>query len=572
MENYTTTVKPETKTELSELEQFEYKRLAGNTDRPDPKSPYTIKAAIYARVSSGPQATADKVSIPEQIEKGKEIIENNDWQLTTVYEDHKATTHETDYNDRPAMKQAVKDASIGKFDVLVIWIDSRLGRNPDETKKIRKVLKDHGVQVYSVKKPNLITDPRFFVPKRDRYNHIIEGFNDLISEADSYEFAEKMRFGKMQRAKQGFIPGKVGYGYRRKIKIYLDEGGKECTKSEVVDDLEEQEIVKQIFDLYLNGVGIRGILNILNEKGVRNRLGKLWNYSSLRYLLKNPIYAGLVRFGWRLSSSAESRQRMAKGIVGVVVKGHHTAIITEKMFIDVQNKIAERAKIGGRALGSKGLLSGRIKCPICGSSGHITSHPSSYAYKKSKEGLDKKDFSRVRFYVCSKTSKFGSKACKRYIGSQSKIDEMVVEEIKSLAKLKSTEKAFQKAIKETDSDSLSSELDVIESKLKVIPSKKEKYHIAFADSIMNYEDYGRHIKELNEEELNLSTEVEHLKGQVKDRELTKEKMETALLAFKDFYEIWDKAPFEKRKDLINTLVEKVVYSKGKLRIEYKTAN
>lgn len=564
-----TVIQPNINTNLSEMERIERKRLTGSYELPDPSTPYTIRAATYVRVSTSPQAEDDKASLPNQRKTTLELIEHNQWNLFKRYEDVKHTSDEENPYEREGLSQALEDASKGLFDVLVVWVDSRLGRNYEEIQGVRKTFRLLGVQTYSVLKPLPVIDPRFYSPKVDKFRMWQEGVNDLSSAAESAEFAEKMQFGKLKKARDGYIPGRLGFGYEIEKGVELD-GAKQkfVTKTKVNES--KLAIVSEIFELYLKqSYGIRKICEILNEKNCPGPKNGKWNYSTVRYILKNPLYAGKVRWGWKLSEFRRSKQRLAKGHNGIISDGHHVAIINEEDFIKIQKKIEQRAKLGGRAVASKGLLVGLLKCSICGGGAYITSSPSMYAYKKEKMGELKDKFAKIHYYVCSTVSKYGNKACKRYICSQQKIEEMVVNEIRSLVKSSDAQKSFEKTIVSLASKDTTIKEKTILQELAKFPLIKDRYSRAFGEGYTKLEDYGKQISELADREKQLNRELSEVQAEKEENKLIKEKVSKAISIFRNFDSIWNQATFEVKKDLLRGIIKKIVYSKAKLKIEYQ---
>jgi site-specific DNA recombinase len=566
---YSNTVIKPTFKPLSEIEKIERKRLLGNYQVPDPNTPYTIRAGNYARVSSGPQGEEDKASLPEQERRANEVIESNKWIFIRGYQDIKETTYEESPYEREGLKQALIDAENGLFDVLIVWIDSRLGRNADETREIRKRFRDFGVQIYSIKKPLSIIDPRFFTPKVDKFRKIQEGINDLMSESEMAEFSAKMEFGKMNVAMRGKNPGKVPFGYRKKKKVIV-VNGKDKIISETLSTEEQQGVVKLIFDYYLKkGLGIRKICDELNHKNLTAPKGGRWNYSTVRYMLKNPVYAGKVRWGWKLSQFRKSKQRLMKGHTGVITEGEHDKVIKEDEFIQIQKKIEERAKLGGRAVASRGLLVGILKCPICNAGAHITSSPSWYAYKMEKQGKPKDKYSKDHYYVCSTVSKYGNTACKRYIGAQKKIEDLVVNQIREIANSPQTQKSFEQTLKKTDSEFSFQRKITIQKELEMLPIKRDRFTKAYGVGVMEFNEYAKNMKETTDIENNLHTELTELQEKEKNNEVFREKVLHTIQVFRDFDKIWDGASFELKKDLLSSILNRVVYSKNKIKIDYK---
>lgn len=564
-----TVIKPNINTNLSEIERIERKRLTGSYELPDPSEPYSVRAATYVRVSTGPQGESDKASLPTQRKETKEVIENNKWTLIGKYEDIHRTSKEESPNEREGLSQSLEDAKKGLFDVLVVWSDSRLGRNANETQLIRKMFRECGVQIYSTLKPLPIIDPRFFTSKIDTSRLWQEGVSDLSSAAESAEFAQKMQFGKMQVALAGKMPGRVPYGYYRKKKIIL-VNGKEKVISEIKADENKLAVEREIIDLYLKrGFGIRRICGVLNDKKIPGPKGGLWNYSTLRYHLKNPAYAGKVRWGWKLSEFRKSKQRLAKGHNGVIINGNHKKVEDETDFIKIQRKMEQRAQLGGRAVASKGLLVGLLKCSICGGNAYITSSPSIYAYKMEKLGRPKEGFSRIYYYVCSTVSKYGNSACKRYIGGQQKIEIQVVEEIRKLSKSLEAQKSFEKTLRETNNKNILVKEKAVKAELKKIPQIRDRFSKALGYKLMKFDEYGRQTNELNEKEEMLIIQDREIQKEKEENNKIQERVKKAISLFKNFDKIWDKASLEVRKDLLRTIIKKIVYSKNKVFIEYR---
>jgi len=564
-----TVIQPNINTNLSEMERIERKRLTGSYELPNPNTPCTIRAAAYIRVSTGPQGEDDKASLPNQIKATSETIEHNKWVQTNTYQDIQRTSEEENPYEREGLSQALNDAKNGLYDVLVVWVDSRLGRNQEETQAVRKMFRLLGVQTYSVLKPLPIIDPRFYTPKLDKFRMWQEGVNDLSSASESAEFAEKMQFGKMKVALDGKMPSRVPFGYYRKKKFAFVDG-KQKVVSEILVNEKQLAVAKEIFDLYLNkGLGIRkicGILNIRNEPGPKEGL---WNYSTIRYFLKNPAYAGKVRWGWKLSEFRKSKQRLSKGHNGVIVKGQHKSAIGDDDFIKVQKKMEQRAQFGGRAVASKGLLVGLLKCSLCGGNAYITSSPSMYAYKMEKLGRPKDGFSRIYYYVCSTVSKYGNQACKRYICGQQRVEQSVVDEIRSLAKSPEAQKSFENTLKDISDKGVSIKGKTIKRELEKIPQIRDRYSKALGLNLMSYDEYGKQMNELTEKEKLLSAQNGELQQEIEENKKLKEKVSKAISVFKNFDRIWGNAAFEVKKDLLRSIIKKIVYSKNKLKIEYQ---
>ena len=83
------------------------------------------RVAAYIRVST------DKQSTDSQLVAIKDAIQRSGDVLVQVYEDH-AISGGKSRQDRPALDSMLKDAGAGKFDKVIVWDITRLGRSlPD---------------------------------------------------------------------------------------------------------------------------------------------------------------------------------------------------------------------------------------------------------------------------------------------------------------------------------------------------------------------------------------------------------------------------------------------------------
>ena len=118
-------------------------------------------------------------------------------------------------------------------------------------------------------------------------------------------------------------------------------------------------VVKEIFESSLSGNGLKEICKALNGRGITNR-GKRWNKGGLHYLLTNEAYTAAAV--WGRTSKGEKAQDP------VMVEGAWPALVSRELFDAVQEAMRERApKVRKPArVGSRFLLSGLLKCGVCG--------------------------------------------------------------------------------------------------------------------------------------------------------------------------------------------------------------
>ena len=148
---------------------------------------------------------------------------------------------------------------------------------------------------------------------------------------------EKIRMSMQNRALRGKGLGRPPYGYRNG-----EDGTLEIVK-------EEAAVVELIFRLYTKErMGMRLIVQHLNERGITTRRGGNWNVVSIRDILKNTVYIGTyTRFGLRMT-------------------GSHESIIPRDVFREAQDIVKERRPLGRVSRSEPYLLSGIAFCEYCG--------------------------------------------------------------------------------------------------------------------------------------------------------------------------------------------------------------
>ena len=154
-----------------------------------------------------------------------------------------------------------------------------------------------------------------------------------ISKTRSVRIKESMQ----ARAMKGQGLGRPPFGYRN--------GGDGTL--EIVRD--EAPVVELIYRLYTKeAIGMRLIVQHLNERDIRTRRGGRWNVVSIRDVLRNPVYMGTyTRFGLRLPRT-------------------HEPIIPPQVYRAAQDTVRARKPVGRVPRAEPYLLSGMVHCGHCG--------------------------------------------------------------------------------------------------------------------------------------------------------------------------------------------------------------
>ena len=102
-----------------------------------------------------------------------------------------------------------------------------------------------------------------------------------LAQEESAHLSKRIKFGKEINAKRGRVPPVI-FGYTRTGLFSLRKQPREA------------EVVREIFRLYLTGMGAASIASQLNHAGKTTKRGKQWDARGVRRCLDNPIYCGVL--------------------------------------------------------------------------------------------------------------------------------------------------------------------------------------------------------------------------------------------------------------------------------------
>lgn len=245
---------------------------------------------------------------------------------------------------RPAFNRMIGTAKAKPkpFDVILLWKFSRFARSREDSILYKSMLRrDLGIEVVSVSEP--VGD--------DKMSIIIEAMIEAMDEYYSINLAEEVRRGMTQRAGEGRPNTYAPIGYR------MQDGG-------YVPDPDTAPVVRKIFEDFVGGRGLLQISHDLTALGVRTRFGNPIDNRGVKYILRNPVYIGKVRW------TPTGRTRRAwDNPDTIVVDGGHEPLISVELYEQVQQLLDERERQHGRYSREDGqpfTLKGLVHCSCCG--------------------------------------------------------------------------------------------------------------------------------------------------------------------------------------------------------------
>lgn len=328
-----------------------------------------IRFALWAAVSTRQQAAEDKISIPEQIKRCAAAGRAKGWKQTAP--PYVAKTSRTKYADLtqaereiPQLRQMLDDAQARKFDVLVCY---KLNRFRDLQEQVFRVLGSYGVQLYSVLEPAEIIAPvETFKLWKARTMRVIVTMSMFASQTEMSDIREKYEMGMPARVQRGLPASAPAYGYAR---LKSDRKAVPVQQAPLVRNI---VVMKRL--LLEEGYSLRRIAEHLNRRGVPTPRGaKQWYGQTVRQILANPFYAGLVRWGASavendLRTGARRRNRDIPQERITYAKGLHIPLWDESVHAQILAALdSRRINYTGR---TNNQFTRLLACSVCGAALH----------------------------------------------------------------------------------------------------------------------------------------------------------------------------------------------------------
>ncbi len=334
----------------------------------------TENIAAYMRISVDTEADRDNTSIENQRAIIKAYIKNrfSDVQ-TTYYEDRDRSGYT--FKQREGYQSMRPLLLSGKHNILIVKDLSRFSRRNSRGLVELEDLRDAGVRIISI-------DDCIDYPTRDEWQQI--QFKFLMNEMPVTDASRKVKSVINRRQNDGKWICSVPFGY-------VITNTKNMTVS--VDE-KSAEIVRLVFNKYLEGWGYKKIANFLTDKNMptpravekefREADGTVtnikpkdtWSIATVQGILKNDFYIGTLRQRKYTRKNINGKDMKLDEEENIVFENHHEAIIDYRTFSKVQQQLVSRSKNNYRGVSKyPTVYSGFLFCGDCGSPMFSMSRP-----------------------------------------------------------------------------------------------------------------------------------------------------------------------------------------------------
>lgn len=270
---------------------------------------------------------------------------------------------------RPIMQKLLAEVEQGLWAGVLVMEVERLARGNTI---------DQGViaQAFQLTDTKIITPLKTYDPSNEFDQEYFE-FGLFMSRREYKTINRRLQRGRVASVQEGkYVANCPPYGYIR-VKLEQDKGWT------LTPHPQQSDVLRMIFDWFTQGavmedqsrqrLGISRIARRLNEMGIPSQKGGSWSPASIRDILKNPVYIGKVRWGWRAQSRSiidghltTSRPRTSEDH-RITVPGLHPPLISDETFAQAQGILQAHQNVPlPRNTTVQNPLSGLVLCGKCG--------------------------------------------------------------------------------------------------------------------------------------------------------------------------------------------------------------
>ena len=461
--------------------------------------------AIYLRKSRDEDNESRDITLARHEKLLIEYCERNNLYVKKIY---KEVVSGESIAARLEMQRLLLDVSAGKYDGVVCIELERLSRgNQVDQAEILEVFKNTRTKIYTL---NKTFD---FSIDNDLDEEYFE-FGLFMSRREYKVICRRLARGRSAALLEGYYTGSVlpyGFNKERRDKGFV-----------LIPNKEEAEIVRLIFDKFIGGTGLTDIARYLNEQGIKPRSAKQFEQVRIREILKNKTYIGYLHI-------------KNKKISEDWIIGKHDPIID----LDTFNKAQDLLKVTRPRIKRDhkvvNPLSGLIRCDSCG------------RFMVASWGGGGKQYIKCVSVDCPTMS------TKLHI-----IEDQIISELKE--ELKGFKYYLDNQAEEDrrKSESLLSEIKVIEQAIKKKERALDTCCELLEDGVYTRDQYFKRVNTLNEERDVLQANLASLKAISEDKsESIRSRVPILEKCIEKYYELNPKD----KNIMLKSIIDKIEYNK-----------
>ncbi len=284
-----------------------------------------LRVAAYCRVSTEEEMQNESYE-SQRAFFTKEIREHPDWVLTSIYGDRAKSG--TSVERRLGFKRMLKHAESGSVDYIITKSITRFSRSTTDIILTLRKLRSLGVGVYFMEQA---------IDTLSDVGQIVIDTMATISEMESVSISQNIKQIMDDMNEKGSPVRRSPYGYKK-------EG------LDWVIIPKDALRIKLAFLMAAEGYSFAEIAARLNQFENRDRTGREWDGSMVRYALTNEAYVGdvLTNKTVKIWDGADKKSVVNNGLADqFYIKNHHEPIVGRQLY-DRMQELVEAGSLAGQ--------------------------------------------------------------------------------------------------------------------------------------------------------------------------------------------------------------------------------
>lgn len=474
---------------------------------------------VLLRVSSNKQDTLVQRKAIEEYAKQNKII------IDKVIEEYAVSGFKTPMSERQGLNEIKQLAINGMISSLLVYNTDRIGRRIELISFI-SLLTECNVIIHSATEG--------IINENKDYSDLLNSIKLFMASNESKKTSQRIKSAKKVGYESGEYQGGryINYGYN-------------VSNGKLVINQKEADVVKKIFELY-NSYGMKVCLDYLDNNNISKR-DTTFTTNNIWQLLTNSIYYGQPQ-GKHNRPYDEN----------LAIISYDTWNRTQQLLKDRRTR--ETVKHSNK---SQALLEGLLYHKVDNEEHKLYVD---YSYNGKYKHL---------IYRCSKC-KFNRNRPKgiKYSYSGNKYHKIITNEIQGVLSNLSTDKLENEYCKrkaldlhliQIKIDDLSNTLQL---KQKALQGANDTLESVFNGTLdLDIKIINDKIKSIQNDIISIETELNEFKDRLKTKELEQTKKYVLKEKYKDFGYIWDIASDEKKKAILNELIDKIIIDNNDIEIK-----
>jgi site-specific DNA recombinase len=464
---------------------------------------------------------------------------------------------------RPALERLRDLAYVGGFQKLYVHSPDRLARRYAYQVLLADELAKHGVEIVFLNRAIGVS------PEED----LLLQMQGMFAEYERAKIMERTRRGKRHAAARGSVNVLSGapYGYR-----YVTKREGQGQAAYEIND-EQAAVVKQLFEwVGRDRLSIGEASRRLQEKHIASARGKSWwDRTSVWGILKNPAYIGSATFGKTRAGPRRPQLRQQRGWAKVPRRTGSTydtqseeqipipvpALVSAELFASVQEQLAgNRLRGRERKRGAKYLLQGLLECQCCG-----------YAYYgKPVSRASAKGKTPYAYYRCVGTDAYrfgGQRVCHNAQVRTDKLDQAVWSDVCELLRNPGLlRKEYERRLAAPESSETERSL---RKQIATAQRAVNRLIDIHADGLIDRDEFELRIARARGRHADLESKLESLVAQSREQTALREALTCVDGFCQTVSENLDQADWTTRREILRTLIDRVVIEPTQVRIVYR---